>query len=51
MRVSFAGLMLCEANFNAPKDKAAAKLVDVELAAELDEECVDCAFLAGCRFN
>lgn len=46
-----AGLMLCEANFRAPKDRAAAKPVDVELAAELDEEWGDWAFLDGCRFN
>ena len=37
MRVSLAGLILCEANFKAPKDKAAAKVDEVEEREEPPE--------------
>jgi hypothetical protein len=41
--------MVCDVNFRAPNDKAAANADGAELEDELD--CVDAAFLLGWRFN
>lgn len=41
-----AGLILCEANFKAPKDRAEAKVEEVKLPEELDG-MEDWAFLDG----
>ena len=57
MRVSLAGLILCEANFKAPKDKAAAKVDEVEEReeeppeVEVEETWVAWVFLEGWRLN
>lgn len=56
MRVSLAGLILCEVNFKAPKDKAAAKVDEVEEReeppeVEVEETWVAWVFLEGWRLN
>ena len=56
MRVSLAGLILCEVNFKAPKDKAAAKVDEVEERegppeVEVEETWVAWVFLDGWRLN
>lgn len=44
MRVSFAGLILCEVNFSAPKDKAEARVVGENAEPfEFEELAGDCA--------
>ena len=55
VRVNLAGLIFCDVKFNAPKEKAAARVLEVEEEEVFDvvgtppDTLVDEAVLVGCR--